>query len=122
MGEAFQLRDDVLGAFGDSSATGKPVGDDLREGKPTVLLAAATRRADAEQRRVLARVGEPGLTPEEIAALQQVLVATGARDEVEGLIAQLTDEALAAVDDAPIPDEAKHELSSLGRYVAARER
>ena len=47
LGDAFQLRDDMLGAFGDERVTGKPVGDDLREGKPTPLLALATQRADA---------------------------------------------------------------------------
>ena len=47
MGEAFQLRDDVLGAFGESDVTGKPVGDDLREGKPTPLMALTTAAADA---------------------------------------------------------------------------
>ena len=50
LGEAFQLRDDILGAFGESAMTGKPVGDDLREGKPTPLLAVASREADATQR------------------------------------------------------------------------
>ena len=55
LGEAFQLRDDLLGAFGEEAATGKPVGDDLREGKPTPLLAVATENADAAQAAVLAR-------------------------------------------------------------------
>src|SRR5215207_7014987 len=59
LGDAFQLRDDMLGAFGDERLTGKPVGDDLREGKPTPLLAIATARASARQREVLARVGRP---------------------------------------------------------------
>ena len=57
MGEAFQLRDDVLGAFGESAVTGKPVGDDLREGKPTPLVAIATARAADGDRELLARLG-----------------------------------------------------------------
>ena len=57
LGDAFQMRDDVIGAFGDPAVTGKPVGDDLREGKPTPLLARAVALADAGQRGVLDRVG-----------------------------------------------------------------
>src|SRR5215213_3641721 len=76
LGDAFQLRDDMLGAFGDERVTGKPVGDDLREGKPTPLLALAAGRADARQRRVLAGVGRPHLGRAEVAAIQQVLVDT----------------------------------------------
>ena len=66
LGDAFQMRDDVIGAFGETSLTGKPVGDDLREGKPTPLLARAVARADAAQRDVLAKVGAPGLDADEI--------------------------------------------------------
>jgi geranylgeranyl diphosphate synthase type I len=122
LGDAFQLRDDVLGAFGDSSLTGKPVGDDLREGKPTPLLAIATGRANAAQHEVLARVGVSDLSDEEVAAIQRVLVDTGALEELETQIETLADEAIATLDDLPITDEARKELAELAQYVAWRER
>src|SRR5690606_1588627 len=87
LGEAFQLRDDLLGVYGEEAITGKPVGDDLREGKPTPLLAIATERADSAQREVLARVGSPDLTPAEVEAIQAVFDATGARSHSEERIA-----------------------------------
>src|SRR5262249_38032656 len=74
VGEAFQLRDDVLGVYGDPAVTGKPAGDDLREGKRTVLVALAAERADPAQRTVLDRLlGDPELSPAGVAALRQVL-------------------------------------------------
>lgn len=121
LGEAFQLRDDILGAFGESTLTGKPVGDDLREGKPTPLLAVANQNADDSQAEVLARIGSEDLTDDEIAAIQSVLVATGAVDVIEGDIEKLTDAALAAVDHAPITDEAQAALIDLAHFVAWRE-
>src|SRR6185436_14279074 len=72
LGEACQLRDDVLGSFGDSAVTGKPVGDDLREGKPTPMLAIAVEQVGADPAAIalLDRVGAPDLTSDEVAALQ----------------------------------------------------
>src|SRR5947208_1971456 len=70
MGEAFQLRDDVLGAFGESAVTGKPVGDDLREGKLTPLVAIATARAGERDRELLGQLGSAELTAADIAAMQ----------------------------------------------------
>ncbi|MCB1015340.1 MAG: polyprenyl synthetase family protein, partial [Acidimicrobiales bacterium] len=121
LGEAFQLRDDILGVFGDSGLTGKPVGADLREGKPTPLLAVAVARADGPQRAVLERVGRAELDDDAVAALQGVLEATGARDEIESSIARLTDRAVAAVQRAPLVDEARRALVDLAHYVADRE-
>jgi geranylgeranyl diphosphate synthase type I len=120
LGDAFQMRDDVLGAFGDESLTGKPVGDDLREGKPTPLLAIATERASAEQREVLTTVGAPDLTPEQVGEIQAVLVGTGALDELERRIDRLLAAALRAIDTAPITEPAREALVDLAHYVAWR--
>ena len=121
LGEAFQLRDDILGTFGDSTRTGKPVGDDLREGKPTPMLAVALDRASAAQRAVLARIGSVDLDPHEIAAVQSVFVETGALASMEQDIADLTGTAITALEDAAITDEARIALGELAVYVGARD-
>jgi geranylgeranyl diphosphate synthase, type I len=121
LGEAFQLRDDLLGVYGLEQRTGKPVGDDLREGKPTPLLAIATERADAGQRAVLARVGASDLGTDDVAAIQSVIEATGARAHSEERIATLTAEASEAVAGAPLEPVAIAALQELATYVGTRE-
>lgn len=121
LGEAFQLRDDLLGAFGEESATGKPVGDDLREGKPTPLLAVATEHADAAQTAVLGDIGREDLNAEGIARIQEVFLATGAVAVIEATIASLTDLAIGAVRTADIPAGARNALVDLAQFVAWRE-
>ncbi len=121
LGDAFQLRDDVLGAFGTEASTGKPVGDDLIEGKPTPLLAIATARATTSQLATLALVGRPGVGLDEVAAIQAVLVDTGALAELEASIARMANDACGAIEQAPILDQAKHELVELAHYVAWRD-
>jgi geranylgeranyl diphosphate synthase type I len=121
LGDAFQMRDDVLGAFGDQSLTGKPVGDDLREGKPTVLLALATRAATPAQGTLLARVGRRDLGTDEVAAIQQVLIDTGALAELEEMIDGFAHDALDALDQAPLSDDARKALTELAHYVAWRD-
>jgi len=121
LGEAFQLRDDLLGAFGDSETIGKPVGDDLLEGKPTPLLAIARERATGAGAAVLARVGDPALGADGVAAVQEVLVATGAAAEVERRIAELTDEAVQAAKELAVTEEAQVALVDLATYVAWRD-
>jgi geranylgeranyl diphosphate synthase type I len=121
MGEAFQLRDDVLGAFGEASVTGKPVGDDLREGKPTPLVAIATARAADADRELLAQLGSAELTATDVAALQAMFVRTGALDDVEAAIERLVVEARAALADAPITETARAWLDELAAYVAWRD-
>jgi geranylgeranyl diphosphate synthase type I len=122
LGDAFQLRDDMLGAFGDERVTGKPVGDDLREGKPTPLLALASARADADQRRVLAGVGQPDLSLADVISIQQVLIETGAVEELEDRISGLVTEALAALGIAPLTPEARDGLADLAYVVGWREK
>ena len=123
LGEAFQLRDDVLGSFGDAAITGKPVGEDLREGKPTPMLAIAVERTKAGSpgAALLARVGAPDLTDEEIDELQSLLETSGARQRAELTIQALTEQAITAIGTAPVTAEARSALVALARYVAARE-
>ena len=122
LGEAFQMRDDVLGTFGDPAVTGKPVGEDLREGKPTPLLAIATARAGAPGADLLGRVGSPDLGDDEIAAIQSLMVETGAKAETERLVDELAAEAVAALDRAAVTDEAQAALVELAAFVARRDR
>ena len=122
LGDAFQMRDDVMGAFGDAEVTGKPVGGDLIEGKPTPLLARAVARADADQRAVLDLVGDPALAPAEVEQIQQAIVATGALDELEAHISALTATAIDAIGRADVTDEAKVALVDLAHYVSSRDR
>jgi geranylgeranyl diphosphate synthase type I len=120
LGDAFQMRDDVLGAFGDTAITGKPVGDDLREGKPTPLMAIATARANAVQLKELQLVGNQDLTPRQIARVQEVIRETGALDELEVVITRLTDEAIAAVQNVPFAQSVRDEMITLAEYVSWR--
>jgi geranylgeranyl diphosphate synthase type I len=122
LGEAFQLRDDLLGAFGDETQTGKPVGDDLREGKPTPLLAIACERARGGDMTLLSLVGSADLSPSDITAVQTVLVNTGAVAEIEATIDRLTRAAIAAIESAPVTAEASAALVELAEYVAWRDK
>lgn len=121
LGEAFQLRDDVLGAFGLEQRTGKPVGDDLREGKPTMLLAVARERADPAGAALLGHVGDPDLGPELVAELQALYVSTGALDVVEAEIAALAGRATAALAGLQLPAHAELALRDLAAFVVARD-
>jgi len=124
VGEAFQLRDDVLGVFGDAAVTGKPAGDDLREGKRTVLLAKAYEAADAGQRRILdAYVGERTLDADAVAQLREVIVSTGALASVEREIESLHDVGVRALEAAPLEDrDAAEALRTLAAMSVQRER
>ncbi len=114
VGEAFQLRDDVLGVFGDPATTGKPSGDDLREGKRTVLLALAHRAATGSQRITLdSLVGSPGLDLAGVDVVREVFTSTGAVDEVEQMIARLGDQGRAALVSAPVGQPARDVLCDL---------
>lgn len=122
VGEAFQLRDDLLGAFGDPSVTGKPVGEDLREGKPTPLFALAVSRASGAEGDALDRLyGKPDLSPDEIDELRELLRRTGARAAVEERIRTLVSAGVAALRETRLDGEAAAELEALARFVAERD-
>ncbi len=119
LGEAFQLRDDILGVFGDTTLTGKPVGDDLREGKPTPLLATAHARGTEAQRSVLSLVGQP-LDDTEVAEIQHVIVDTGARRTIEERIDTALADALTALDQVELVGDAGAALTALAHFVITR--
>ena len=122
LGVAFQLRDDVLGAFGDPEVTGKPSGDDLREGKRTVLIALAEATMNAGVRRVFEdMLGDPEVTPGQISVMQSTLSESGALEKVEEIISQSASEAIAALERAHIDGEAAHELRRLADAVVTRQ-
>jgi geranylgeranyl diphosphate synthase, type I len=127
VGVAFQLRDDMLGVFGDPDVTGKPAGDDLREGKHTLLLACATKRAEAAgDRAALAvlgqAVGNLDLQPDELDRARDVLLELGAVRAVEQRIAELTESGLDALIGARIAAPAGDRLAELAIAATRRAR
>jgi geranylgeranyl diphosphate synthase, type I len=122
LGTAFQLRDDILGVFGDPAQTGKPAGDDVREGKHTVLLAIARARATGRQAAVIDRyLGDPLLDETGTAEFRAVITATGAVAECEAMIGRHVTEAVAALAAAPITGEARDALADLAVAATARD-
>nr|WP_309066354.1 polyprenyl synthetase family protein [Microbacterium sp.] len=121
VGMAFQLRDDVLGVFGDSAVTGKPSGDDLREGKRTALIALARERLAPDERdRLDTRLGDPALSPDEVETLQAVIRRTGALERVEAMIADYTAQADAALRSSELHGSAVAELQALADAAISR--
>ena len=120
VGVAFQLRDDLLGVFGDELETGKPVGDDLREGKPTSLVAAAFERADQRQLEVLELIGSHDLSDSNIADIQTVIIETEAERVIDEEIRNLTDSALSELESASLDVKASSALRELALFVAYR--
>ncbi|MEU8243786.1 polyprenyl synthetase family protein [Actinoplanes missouriensis] len=121
LGEAFQLRDDVLGVFGDPERTGKPAGDDLREGKRTYLVASAFEALGADGRAELdAALGDPALDDAGVRRLRAVIRDCGALAATESRIAALEAEALDALKQAPVEDEARTVLLALAEAATRR--
>lgn len=121
LGMAFQLRDDVLGVFGDEAATGKPSGDDLREGKRTVLVAYAREALAPPARRIVDELlGDPSLDARQVASLQQTIRETGALDRVEELISTYARDAERALSGARLGNAAVGELRDLARAATMR--
>lgn len=117
LGEAFQLRDDVLGVYGDPEHTGKPAGDDLREGKHTALIAHALELAEAPDAEFLAAsLGDPDLDDDSIEVCRRILTSSGALDRTEEMIQAGADTALAALErtgDGKLTDEGRAALVDL---------
>jgi geranylgeranyl diphosphate synthase type I len=125
LGIAFQLRDDILGVFGDPSVTGKPAGDDLREGKRTVLV-ALTREALTEKSPSMANSFEELLTSREldaqqIAFMQKLIQESGALEKTERMITELADRSLDSLESSNLEETAKSALKLLALKVINRD-
>ncbi|MEU3272904.1 polyprenyl synthetase family protein [Saccharomonospora sp. NPDC006951] len=118
LGVAFQLRDDLLGVFGDPSVTGKPAGDDLREGKRTLLVALGLRYANergstAEHDTIASAIGNADLGTSDVERVREALTGLGAVEEVERRIEALTESALASLRLAALAEPAATQLTAL---------
>jgi geranylgeranyl diphosphate synthase type I len=121
LGEAFQLRDDVLGVFGDPVVTGKSADDDLREGKQTLLIALAEEATDDAGRALLRRLlGNPDADSADFDALRSLIEETGARHLVERRITERTELARRAIGEAPLSEDARRALDALAVAATAR--
>ena len=121
LGRAFQYRDDLLGVFGDESLTGKDSGEDLREGKLTLLLAQTVINAsEPDAARLAQLVGRPDLTPAQVDDAREIIVSSGAQRLVEDAIERELDAALAALDGAPLTSDGVRALTNLAHAAANR--
>ncbi|ARP73401.1 geranylgeranyl diphosphate synthase [Streptomyces pluripotens] len=121
LGEAFQLRDDLLGVFGTPEQTGKPVLDDLRDGKHTVLIALALTRANPHQDTILRTLlGSPDLDENGAARIRAILDSTGAHADTEHMIHTRYQQALTALDRAPFPATATAALRQIAHAATTR--
>ncbi|PYI67069.1 polyprenyl synthetase [Arthrobacter livingstonensis] len=121
LGEAFQLRDDVLGVFGDPAQTGKPAGDDLREGKRTVLVGLTIDAAGEPEREFVdTHLGRQDLSDAEIGRLCSIMVDSGALAGTEEMISALSSTAFTALAGLPIDGAIAAALSALGRSAVSR--
>jgi geranylgeranyl diphosphate synthase type I len=121
LGEAFQLRDDLLGIFGDPSVTGKPAGDDLREGKRTVLMAIALDLLKGDEREMLvSHLGKADISPEKIEELRALIINSGAVAQVEELIEKLSNDSLRAIEDPAIDLSAREFLTYIALSAVKR--
>ena len=122
LGEAFQLRDDVLGTFGDPHVTGKDRDGDIREGKQTALVARLREVASPGIRRMIGeRSGEPGLSTEQVEEVRAAMRDSGVVDQTLSLIGSLVEQARASLRSAPLPAEVDSALSALAELVEVRD-
>lgn len=122
LGEAFQLRDDILGIFGDPEVTGKPAGDDIREGKRTVLMALTLSRLDSvDKRKLETALGDPSLDRSQVAEIQRLIEDSGALQDCENLIAELLRQADQALTYPGLSPEVVKMLRTMALAATKRE-
>jgi geranylgeranyl pyrophosphate synthase len=119
-GVAFALRDEVLGIWGDPVTTGKPVGDDLRRGKPTVLLSLAADRLNGAAAAALRRAGSASMTAQDVSVLQEAMLTVGVQHEMEALIAQHVEDACRCLAEGPLHPAGVAGLIDLTKRLAWR--
>jgi geranylgeranyl diphosphate synthase, type I len=121
LGRAFQLRDDLLGVFGEERTTGKSVSSDLAEGKRTLLVAEAAARLPAEKRAELeAGLGDPALTEATADRLRELLQRSGARAATEAAIDTAIADARAALTALELPAPAAAALGEVAEELGYR--
>lgn len=121
LGEAFQLRDDILGVFGDPKVTGKPAGDDIREGKRTVLIAVTMENSTSAERKVVtSALGNQSLSATEVEEIQGIIRSTGALSEVEKLITELTSEAIFTLQQSTVEGRIANVLEEMAIIATQR--
>jgi geranylgeranyl diphosphate synthase, type I len=122
LGEAFALRDDLLGVWGNPLVTGKPAGDDLISGKPTVILALSRGRLTGAARAARERVGTPQFSSADVELLQDELRACGVVDKVESMISTHVHAAVDALDSELLAERGIAGLTQLAHRIAWRDR
>jgi geranylgeranyl diphosphate synthase, type I len=114
LGEAFQLRDDLLGLFGDRAQTGKPIDSDIREGKHNVLYAKTRTALQGTQRTFFeSRWGGLELSEDEVGCLRGLVESSGARAATEALLQQLVSRARTALEQLEAEEEVANALEAL---------
>lgn len=123
VGEAFALRDDLLGIWGDPQCTGKPAGDDLISGKPTVIMALAQERvASTSARAALGRAGSPAFSAADLAMLLEQFEQDGIREAVEEMIVELVEAAVSALSGPALDPDGVAQLTRMAHQIAWRDR
>jgi geranylgeranyl diphosphate synthase type I len=121
LGVAFQLRDDILGVFGDPELTGKPAGDDLREGKRTAIIAIARQKLSRSANSILDELlGDPELTTEQVNMIRSTLQESGAVDQIEKVIGRNLERACEAIEGANLAPTARTQLLELATAATTR--
>lgn len=120
VGVAFQLRDDLLGVFGDTRVTGKPSGGDLIEGKRTVLVTLAREALPPSQRRIFDDMLGTPLDKDQVEVLQRTMRESGAEKQVEQMIGRNLERARDALDGADLDAAAIQRLTKLAERAATR--